>query len=620
MKYSTSSGKAIKLYEEALRYYNAKRSAEALDILAKAIKADDRFIEAYIMSGDCHADMGDLANAVKAYEKVVQIDPDFFVNSYKMLADAQFLLGRYDDAVISYREFLNRKRVNPKIKEVAERSLRNAEFGAEAIKHPVPFEPSNLGPNVNTEDYEYFPVLTADEQTLVFTRNRRKNGGMDFQEDFFISFKTDNGWMPAMNLGEPINTDDNEGAQTITADGTQLFFTGCNRKGGLGSCDIYFALREGKAWGRPVNLGTPVNSAKWETQPSVSSDGKTLYFISNREGGIGGSDIWVTHLAPNGEWTTPRNLGENINTPFSEETPFIHPDGRTLYFTSDGHVGMGGKDIYMTRMDVNGIWSTPKSLGYPINTWKDEQGLFVAASGETAYFSSDREGGSGKLDLYSFPLYSEARPIRVTYVKGIVKDDETGKPLGARFELIDLSTSQVVVESNSDRLMGNFLVTLPIDNQYALNVSKDGYLFHSEHFSLSADHDLSKPYRLDVALQPIKFGETVVLKNIFFETASYGLLPESKVELDKLVNFLNNNPTIRIEIGGHTDNVGKPEDNQVLSENRAKAVKEYLVANGIAANRIQYKGYGETQPIDTNDTVEGRAHNRRTEFMVLNEK
>ncbi|MDB4655382.1 OmpA family protein [Flavobacteriales bacterium] len=618
MKYSTKSKKAIKHFEEALKYYNSRQGSAAIEVLKKAIKADENFVEAHAVSGDCYSDLGDLANAIIEYQKVVDIDPDFLATSYKQLGDAQFQTGDYKSAIGNYEVFMTKKRVNPKIREKAERSLANARFGAVTKESPVPFDPKNLGETVNTDQYEYFPVLTADEQTLVFTRNQRRSAATDYQEDFYVSLSDEEGnWSQAMNFGEPINTDDNEGAQTITADGSQLFFIGCNRKDGKGSCDIYRALRKGKKWGKPVNLDSPVNSSKWETQPSISADGKTLYFVSNRAGGYGGPDIWVTQLAPNNEWTVPRNLGEEINTPFAEETPFIHPDGKTLYFTSNGHVGMGEKDIYMTKKQADGSWSEPKNLGYPINTWNDEQGLFVAATGENAYFSSDRKGGYGKLDLYSFKLYEEARPSRVTYVKGRVTDKETGKSLGAEFELIDLASSEVVVRSNSDKISGNFLVTLPADHEYALNVSKDGYLFYSEHFSLAADQDFSKPYKLNVPLQPIKFGEKVILKNIFFETASYDLLPESKIELDKLVAFMNNNPSINIEIGGHTDNVGKPEDNQLLSENRSKAVRQYLIDKSVVKERIQYKGYGEEQPRDSNETPEGRANNRRTEFKVL---
>lgn len=617
MKYSTSSSKAIKQFEEGLRYYDNKMNNEAEDRFLKAIKADGRFIEAHIMLGDVYFDQGRKQEAIGMYKKVVEIDDSFFANTYFQLAQMQMATGEYAEAMVHLNKFLERKRINPQTRAKAEMQLRNSEFGAWAVENPVPFSPKNMGPNVNSPDFEYFPVLTADGQTLVFTRNKRRSQGTDYQEDFYISLLDREGeWGLAMNLGDPINTDDNEGAQTMTADGQQLFFTGCNRRGGMGSCDIYRSVREGRSWSRPENLGPPVNSNKWESQPSVSSDGKTLYFASNRAGGKGGSDIWVTHLAPNGVWTEPRNLGDSINTEGAEETPFIHPDGRTLYFTSNGHVGLGGKDIYVVRMKEDGSWGTPKNLGYPINTWQDEMGLFVDASGALAYFASDREGGFGNLDIYSFPLYEEARPIPVTYVKGIVKDMNTKRPLGARFELIDLSTSKTVIESRSDRVTGDFLVCLPVDRDYALNVSKDGYLFYSENFSLKERASVNKPFTMNVELQPIEFGKTVVLRNIFFETASFDLKSESTAELEKLLAFMNENPKIAIEIGGHTDNIGQRSDNQTLSENRARAVFEYLKGKGIDAARMEFKGYADTVPIDTNDTVEGRAKNRRTEFTV----
>lgn len=621
-EYTTKSKKAIKHFEEALKYYSAQRNSDALEYLEKALKADENFVEAYAVSGDCYSDLGDLPNAIVSYQKVVDIAPDFLSTSYKQLADAQFKTGDYESSIPNYEIFLTKKRVNPKLKEDAEKMLKNARFGAVAKRNPVPFDPQNLGPNVNTDEYEYFPVLTADEQTLVFTKNKQRgtSGGFvtGYQEDFYSS-KADGegGWSRALNLGPPLNTDLNEGAQTITADGSQMVYTGCNRRGGKGDCDLYIAKRKGSKWGRPENMDSPINTSKWETQPSISADGKTLYFVSNRPGGFGGADIWISNLAPNGAWTNPRNLGEKINTAGWEETPFIHPDGKTLYFTSNGHVGMGEKDLYVSRMDSSGNWGTPINLGYPINTWNDEIGLFVSASGDMAYFGSQREDGFGKLDIYSFNLYEEVRPARVTYVKGRVTNKVTGVPLGAKFELIDLETAEVVVDSYSDDVNGKFLVTLPVNHDYALNVSKDNFLFYSEHFSLPKEQKITKPFMMDVKLQPIEFGETVVLKNIFFETGSYELLPESRIELDKLVLFMKNNPSIRIEIGGHTDNVGKPEDNQQLSENRSKSVRQYLINNSIVESRIEYRGYGEEQPVATNETVEGRAQNRRTEFKVL---
>ena len=618
--YSTKSKKAIKHFEEALKYYSARNNTVALEYLDKALKADENFVEAHAVSGDCYTDLGELDNAISSYKKVIEIDPEFTTAINKQLADVLFKTGNYEEAIPNYETFLTKKRVNPKLKEIASRYLENAKFGLEAKKNPVPFDPKNLGPNVNTEYHEYYPVLTVEDRTLVFTRNERRQNAMDFQEDFYASRKEGDDWIPAVNMGRPLNSDDNEGGGSITADGSQMFFVACNRRDGRGSCDIYFAQRKGGRWEKPANLGTPVNSRSWDSQPSISADGKTLFFASKREDGYGKADIYVSHLAPNGEWTVPRNLGPKINTPFFEESPMIHPDGKTLYFVSNGHLGMGERDIYMTRLGQDGEWRDPVNLGYPINTWNEEYALFVDAGGELAFFSSAREGGYGELDVYSFELYDDIKPNKVTYVKGRVKDKETGDPLGAKFELIDLETSKVVVESSSDKVNGKFLVTLPSGHDYALNVSKDKYLFYSEHFSIPEEQDIESAFTMDVKLQPIKFGEKVVLKNIFFETASYGLLPESKVELDKLVEFMKNNPSIRIEIGGHTDNVGKPEYNQLLSENRSKSVRTYLIDHEITSDRIQFRGYGEEQPIDTNETAEGRANNRRTEFKVLKDE
>ena len=370
----------------------------------------------------------------------------------------------------------------------------------------------------------------------------------------------------------------------------------------------------GNKWSVPYNLEEPVNSRQWESQPSFSSDGKTLYFVSNRHNNY---DIWVSMVNENGEWSVPEKLGANINTDNYEGSVFIHPDNQTLYFSSDGHVGMGGLDIYVSKKDSTGKWGKPMNLGYPINTFKDENSILISADGELAMFASDREGGFGGLDLYGFELYEEVRPEKVTYIKGVVFDNETGKKLEARFELIDLATGNIAVTSFSNKGTGEFLVCLPANHDYALNVSKEGYLFYSENFNLSGEKPLTDPVLKDVPLKPLKSGEKVILKNIYFETDKYDLKKTSEIELQKLIELLNKNPGIKIEISGHTDNVGTTEYNLELSQNRAKAVYDYLSENGIDTDMLTYKGYGESQPVDTNDTEEGRANNRRTEFEVV---
>ncbi|MEZ5083299.1 MAG: OmpA family protein [Bacteroidales bacterium] len=325
----------------------------------------------------------------------------------------------------------------------------------------------------------------------------------------------------------------------------------------------------------------------------------------------------MTYLNDKGDWSVPEMLPETINTKGYEGSVFIHPDNQTLYFSSDGHVGMGGMDIYFSRKDSLGRWGWPVNLGYPINTHKDENSILINAGGDLAMFASDRKTGYGALDLYSFELYEEARPQFVTYFKGIVFDEGTKSKLKARFELTDLKTGEVAITSFSNAGNGEFLVCIPTDKNYALTVSCDGYLFFSENFGISGTNTTQDPFLKDIPLKRIKAGEKVVMKNIFFETDKFELKESSKVELNKLIEFLNNNPTVKIEIGGHTDNVGSPEYNLELSLNRAKAVNDFLVERGIDQLRILYKGYGETNPIDSNETEEGRANNRRTEFKVI---
>ncbi|MCX6270868.1 MAG: OmpA family protein, partial [Bacteroidetes bacterium] len=395
------------------------------------------------------------------------------------------------------------------------------------------------------------------------------------------------------------------------------FFAAGYRQDGLGRFDIYTAHREGGGWNVPYNIGPPVNTASWESQPSISSDGKTLYFASLRNGGFGNSDIWKSVRQPDGSWSIPVNLGENINTATFEMNPYIHPDGRTLYFSSMGHMGMGGYDLFYSRLDSSGNWSKPVNLGFPINTYADEINLIVNARGNLAYFSSDKLGGFGKNDIYCFDLYPDARPILVNYMKGRVFDSKTKLPLEAKFELKDLKTGAVVVTSFSEKETGGFLVALPSGKEYALHVSKEAYLFYSENVSFTGDYSAEKPLLKDVPLQPVAMGEIVVMNNIFFETGKADLKPESMVELEKLLDLMRKNPGLSIEIRGHTDNVGADELNMKLSENRAQVVYNYLINNGIHASRLTFKGFGKTIPVASNDTAEGRSLNRRTEFKVV---
>jgi outer membrane protein OmpA-like peptidoglycan-associated protein len=619
---STRNLRAKRAFEDAVAKYNHRDVKGAEESFKDAIRFDPGFIEAYIVMGEMYQNASRHHDAIAAFQKGIEINPDFFPNAMFYLSECHYAIGEYEQARKTVDKFLGMNGVSANMKQRGTDHRKRLEFALQAIKNPVPFEPKNLGSGVNSRFDEYAPVLTADEQTLIFTRKIPRQD-MNFihlgpeYEDFFVSYRDQNGeWGPAFNMGPPINTQNNEGAQSISADGMHLYFTACGRPGGMGSCDIYYSRRIGEGWSQPVNLGAPVNSSSWDSQPSISADGKTLFFVSNRRGNTGRMDIWFTTRTPEGRWAEPQNLGPQINTSGREMSPFIHPDNKTLFFASDTHPGMGGMDLFYTIRDENGNWQKPVNLGYPINTAADEISLVVGASGREAYFASEQTGGVGGTDLYYFELYPEARPTAVTYMKGIVFDSDTRQKLDATFELIDLTKGEIILQSTSNAQTGEFLVPIPVGANLALNAWKNGYLFFSEHFAFEDVRTGVDPHLYDIPMSPIRMGETVVLKNIFFRTDSHELLPQSMSELQKLLDLLNQNPALKIEISGHTDNTGSFTYNKTLSERRALSVFNYLIEKGINRSRLSYKGYADQQPIATNDTEEGRAQNRRTEFKV----
>lgn len=625
--YTSTNKKAIKLYEEGKKFYEYRKDKEAEEVLLKALKEDDNFIEAHSALAFLLLEHGRAEEGIPHFEKAVSINPKFFPQNQYYLANAYMMAGKYDKAVTTYEAFMKTERVNPQMKEAASKEIVNAKFGAQAIKNPKPFKPVNMGPGVNTNYNEYFPSITADGKQFLFTREITQGEQMR-QEDFYLSNKVSAKWETAVPM-TGVNTPGNEGAPSISADGNYMFFASCmemsgdygspDRKG-YGSCDIFYSQKVNGKWTKPVNVGPPINTANWETQPSFSSDGKTLYFVRGliSRGDIKEQDIYITTIDASGKFTPPVKLSDKVNTPGQEESVFIHPDNQTLYFSSDGHPGMGGLDIYMSKKQTDGSWGEAINLGYPINTFKDENSLLVDPSGKLAYFASNREGGFGNLDIYQFDMPEDIRPEKLTYVKGKVYNAKTKEPLEAKFELFDLETQQNVAESYSDKA-GQFLVTLTANKNYIVNVNRDGFLFYSDNFSLKGKvADFDKPFVLDIPLQPIDTGSTVELKNVFFDVNKWDLKPESKAELDKLILFLTKNPNIKIELGGHTDNSGDKAFNKTLSTNRAKAVYDYVITNGkIAAARMSYKGYAETRPKVPNDTPENKAKNRRTEFKVV---
>ncbi len=608
-KYTSGSKSAIKAFEKANEQLNLNEFDLAIKELNKAIEADDKFVEAHLTLGDVYKITHNYQDAKNSYKKALEVNPNFAPDYNFYLAETELKTGEYENAKTHLLKFLTLTNENDSIKKLAEKYLKDCTFSINAIKNPVVFKPENLGANVNTDYDEYMPFLTTDQSTLIFTRQINQN------EDFYRSYLKNNQYSPAEALTKNINTTYNEGAQCISPDGEFLFFTGCNRPDGNGRCDIYVSQREGKGWSKPVNLGPPVNTKGWESQPSLSSDGRTLYFVSDRPGGYGSYDIWKSTLDENGKWSAAINLGPNVNTFYDEQSPFIHQDDKTLYFASNGWIGLGNKDLFISRADDKGAWSKPENLGYPINTYGEESGLTINSSGSKAYFSSNNFNGFGGMDIYNFDLPANMRPNPVNYVKGTIYDAKTNKVLDALIEITDLKNNTILHEAYSNIYDGEFVATLPEGHEYSLNVSKEGYLFYSENFALTKYRE-GEPFILKVPLQTIEVGNKVVLKNIFFDTNKFTLKATSQTELQKLIDFMTENPNLKVEILGHTDNVGDDKLNQTLSENRAKTVYNYLVKSGISHNRLTYKGYGKIKPQADNTSESGRAANRRTEFMI----
>lgn len=613
----SAPNKAKNAYNDGVMEARKGNTAIAIGYFERALKECPTFIDAQLLWAGSQLKIKDYARAEEGFEKVIALDNKYQPGAYFTLAMSEWEQDKFEEAALHAEHYLKTNSPNPDLLREAKRLAANARFAAEAVKNPVPFDPKPVGNGVNSPADEYLPSLTADGGTMIFTRR-------DFIDENFYQSEFENGqWKTATPL-DGVNTAQNEGAQHISPDGSWLVFTACNRRddGSQGSCDLYWSQLKNSGWTKPVPFSAAINSTDWDAQPCISADGKTLYFSSMRPGGQGGRDLWLTTRQPGGKWSKPENLGAGINTDLDEQTPFLHPDGQTLYFTSNGLPGMGENDLYLVRRQADGSWGAPENLGYPINTKANEGTLTVSLDGRTAYFAANRPGGQGGIDIYQFELPAHARPRPVTYARARVKDAVTGNPLVAKVDFTDLKTGLSFVSANT-KSDGSFLVCLPAGKDYALNVSKDKYLFYSENFNLVETATFDKPYLLNIELQPIgdeaaavASSKPIALRNVFFETGSASLRPESSSELDRLAALLTEVPTLKIQINGHTDNVGDEASNQRLSEARAKAVYDYLIAKNIAAERLKFKGFGESQPVETNDTAEGRGRNRRTEFVV----
>lgn len=612
----TKNKKAAEYFTQADNYRVRGQYDQAIEYLQAAISKDDEFYDAWLMLGLIHKAQGNLVPAREALEHLLTIKRDNQAPAYFELADLYIQTQKYEQALEMAENYLALNPGNTRRKLQAEKFLANAEFAIANAARIAEFDPRPLPENVNYFPMQYFPVLTIDGQGIIYTR--RLGVSMDYDEDLVISRKDANGqWMTPASLSENINSAGNEGTCTMSADGRSLIFTSCYGREVYGSCDLFISYRSGDTWSAPENLGEVVNSTSWESQPSLSADGRTLYFVSNRQGGVGNRDIWMTRLDEDGNWTPPVNLGPEINTPDEDVSPFIHPNNTTLYYASNGRAGFGGYDIYYTQRTPDG-WEDVKNFGAPVNTGEDQVSLFISADGKQGYYSlEDQSEPRIKSRIYTFNVPEDMQvAARTSYISGMVTDAETGEYLEAEIELFDILEDRREALVTSDPADGSYLIVLTEGSEYALYVNREGYLFNSASFAFEEGQDIQALSR-DIELEPIREGSVSVLNNIFFDTDKYELKEKSATELDKVVRFLERNPDVRIEISGHTDDVGQADYNLELSGKRAQAVYNYLTGRGIASSRLEAKGYGQTVPAVPNTSDENRSENRRIEFKIL---
>ena len=611
--YSTESKKAIKLYEESELLLRQRQFPEAIAKLNEAVEKDNNFIEAHLKLAFSYELLRNTQGQQYHLEQVIRIAPNSakYKNVYYSLGKLYFNQGKYTQSAAALAQLESMGIDNERMLADVNALDKNNKFAMEGIKNPLEIHPTPLPRIINAFPLQYFPVLTADEKTIIYTCRE----GVSFHDDenIMISEKDAAGnWGIPHSISPNINSQFNEGTSTISADGRTLIFTNCEGRKSLGSCDLYISVKTGEDWSVPQNLGAAVNSRSWDSQPALSADGRTLYFVSDRGAGFGKRDIWMSQKDFSGRWSEAINLGAGINTREDEVSPFIHVNGTSLFFASKGYPGFGGFDLYKSEKK-NTLWTEPKNLGYPINTFEDQVSLFVSTNGKNGYYSFE---ANGKSELYGFEFPDGSiLDHKSIYLTGTIYDDETKEPLEANIELYNLENDEQISLFTSDPVTGEYFSILNEDIKLALYVERQGYLFESQFFDINDDTGIS--IVKDIYLKPIKKGNSARLNNIFFEFNSATLTEDSKTELNQIIRFLNNNTGTKIMIAGHTDDQGTDQYNMILSEKRAKAVYDYLINQNINPDHLTFVGYGESKPLVDNDDEENRQANRRIEFLIV---
>jgi len=605
--------KAMKLYNDAASLYKSRKYEEAGNLVSKAIDEDPEFAMAYYLQGNIALKRKEDKVFEQSFLKVVELCPELDPEVYFQLGWYAFDFKKWKETEKYLTKFLSYDRINEEHGAKAEAYLVKAKL----YMNPVPFDPVPVQ-RLSTRDPEYLPYISPDNELAFFTRRyEMKDKNMltpTSVEKFMIAHQTaDGSYDQGVPMEPPFNlsTSNNEGGASITIDNKHLYFT-VNEKGNFDIC--YSDFVDGR-WSEIRNMGPLVNDPKqWDSQPSISSDGKVLYFASARDS-ISGVDIYKTQKDAAGNWTKAIKLGPQINTDANEKSPFLHSDSRTLYFCSDGLPGLGGYDIFMSKMDDKGNWGKPVNIGYPINTESDEVGFFVSTDGKTGYFASNKLNGSmGGYDIYSFNLHPDVRPNKVYFQKGDVNGKANDEPINATIEIRDAVTKKLT-KIDVDSISGEFAFVVDFSNDLLLSVKKDGYAFASQYVS-SKDTSNDKPVKQDIELKKLEVGAHYTINDIFFSTNSYDINDTIKSVLEEFSDYLKKSPRLQVALHGHTDNIGNPEANMILSENRARTCYNFLVDQGIDKSRLSFKGFGETKPIASNATEEGKAKNRRTVFVV----
>lgn len=639
--------KILKNFDKAINLLVAGKKDDAELALAKIVDEEPEFTEAwaaiaeinygrYKAAMDRKSQEKYYSNYVKCLEKIVGTCPQY--NNWSVnYTIAKILFDRedYQDSKKYLETFINNVSKSDKNYMDATNTLDYINNYLDLVFNPVPFTPV-IVEGVSTINDDFLPIISPDGSLAFFTHAYMKKDissatSDKYTEEFTVARALDESgvrFSPGQALPYPFNTGKNQGASSVTIDNSTLYITICefvNKN--YDNCDIYVSVKKSTGWSELANLGPNINGLNtWESQPSISADGKTLYFSSIRSDNVDFDenyptcDIWFSTRNEDGTWSKAKNMGPSINTGGNEKSPFIHSDSQTLYFSSDGHKGVGGFDIFFTKFR-DGDWTKPINIGYPINTKSNDLGFVVNTQGTKAYFASNKLDGRGGWDIYSFDLYPEARPEKVFLVKGQLIDDNGAAITEAKLEVRNTRTEEIsegIVNSET----GSYAVAVTTEkdknDDYLMVVKKEDYSFTSALIEPTAETFVA-PVTIDFEVKPIEKGKTVELHDINYTTASFEIDNKSLLVLDGFVEFLNDNPSIKIEIRGHTDNTGSLQTNMTLSNNRAKAVYDYLISRGVDASRLKYQGFGPKTPVASNDTEYGRAKNRRTEFYILEE-